>query len=297
MYQSLAGRPPRHARSRRHLRRRRRRARSRRAHLPDRPARRSTKSCACRTTRSARRSRTSSTTRDRSWSRRARSAVAGLRTWVERTGVSGERLVAVLSGANMNFDRLRFVAERAEVGEAREALFGVTIPERPGAFREFCADHRPARRDRVQLPAERPRPGAHLRRHRHRVARRTPPSSATTLSGSGLRDRRADRQRSRRSCTCGTWSAAEPGRARTSSSAASSSRASRRADGRFSRRSAAAGTSACSTTATTGRTSGRRHSRASRSRPTRWKDSKFLRRSAMQHQREDSNHAYRMFLT
>jgi threonine dehydratase len=48
-------------------------------------------------------------------------------------------LVAVLSGANMNFDRLRFVAERAELGEAREALFAVTIPERPGAFREFCA--------------------------------------------------------------------------------------------------------------------------------------------------------------
>jgi len=66
-------------------------------------------------------------------------AVAGLRTWVERTGARGQRLVAVLSGANMNFDRLRFVAERAEVGEAREALFGVTIPERPGAFREFCA--------------------------------------------------------------------------------------------------------------------------------------------------------------
>jgi threonine dehydratase len=66
-------------------------------------------------------------------------AVAGLRTWVQRTGTSGARLAAVLSGANMNFDRLRFVAERAEVGEAREALFGVTIPERPGAFREFCA--------------------------------------------------------------------------------------------------------------------------------------------------------------
>jgi threonine dehydratase len=44
----------------------------------------------------------------------------------------------VLSGANINFDRLRFVAERAEVGEAREALLAVTIPERPGAFREFC---------------------------------------------------------------------------------------------------------------------------------------------------------------
>jgi threonine dehydratase len=66
-------------------------------------------------------------------------AVAGLRRWVERTGTTGARLAAVLSGANMNFDRLRFVAERAEVGEAREALFGVTIPERPGAFRAFCA--------------------------------------------------------------------------------------------------------------------------------------------------------------
>ena len=66
-------------------------------------------------------------------------AVAGLRAWVERTGVTNARLAAVLSGANMNFDRLRFVAERAELGEAREALFGVTIPERPGAFREFCA--------------------------------------------------------------------------------------------------------------------------------------------------------------
>jgi len=66
-------------------------------------------------------------------------AVAGLRRWVERTGTTGARLAAVLSGANMNFDRLRFVVERAEVGEAREALLAVTIPERPGAFREFCA--------------------------------------------------------------------------------------------------------------------------------------------------------------
>ncbi len=66
-------------------------------------------------------------------------AVAGLRAWVERTGAKDLRLAAILSGANMNFDRLRFVAERAEVGEAREALLGVTIPERPGAFREFCA--------------------------------------------------------------------------------------------------------------------------------------------------------------
>ena len=66
-------------------------------------------------------------------------AAAGLKTWVAREGVRDQSIVAVLSGANMNFDRLRFVAERAEVGEAREALLAVTIPERPGAFREFCA--------------------------------------------------------------------------------------------------------------------------------------------------------------
>ena len=66
-------------------------------------------------------------------------SVAGVKAWVEREGVRDQSLVAVLSGANINFDRLRFVAERAEVGEAREALLAVTIPERPGAFREFCA--------------------------------------------------------------------------------------------------------------------------------------------------------------
>jgi threonine dehydratase len=66
-------------------------------------------------------------------------SVAGLRRWVERTDTAGARLVAVLSGANMNFDRLRFVAERAEVGESRETLLAVTIPERAGAFREFCS--------------------------------------------------------------------------------------------------------------------------------------------------------------
>jgi threonine dehydratase len=66
-------------------------------------------------------------------------AVAGLKAWVAREQVRDHVLVAVLSGANMNFDRLRFVAERAEVGEAHEALLAVTIPEQPGAFREFCA--------------------------------------------------------------------------------------------------------------------------------------------------------------
>jgi len=65
-------------------------------------------------------------------------AVAGLKAYVTRTGITGQTLIAIDSGANMNFDRLRHVAERAELGEQREALFAVTIPERPGAFKEFC---------------------------------------------------------------------------------------------------------------------------------------------------------------
>jgi threonine dehydratase len=66
-------------------------------------------------------------------------SVAGLKAWTERHRVSGRTLVAIACGANMNFDRLRHVAERAELGERREAILAVTIPERPGSFREFCA--------------------------------------------------------------------------------------------------------------------------------------------------------------
>jgi len=66
-------------------------------------------------------------------------AVAGVKTWIERHGLHGRTLVAVACGANMNFDRLRFVAERAELGERREAILSVTIPERPGSFKRFCA--------------------------------------------------------------------------------------------------------------------------------------------------------------
>jgi threonine dehydratase len=64
--------------------------------------------------------------------------IAGLKKYVERLGLSERRLVAIDSGANINFDRLRHVSERAELGERREALFAVTIPERPGSFLEFC---------------------------------------------------------------------------------------------------------------------------------------------------------------
>ncbi|RYF65512.1 MAG: threonine ammonia-lyase, biosynthetic, partial [Comamonadaceae bacterium] len=65
-------------------------------------------------------------------------AVAAIKQYVEAHGTQGETYVAILCGANMNFDRLRFVAERAEVGEEREALFAVTIPEERGSFRRFC---------------------------------------------------------------------------------------------------------------------------------------------------------------
>ncbi|CAJ9840016.1 oxidoreductase [Burkholderia pseudomallei] len=64
---------------------------------------------------------------------------AGAKRYAEQAGIEGETLVAVTSGANMNFDRMRFVAERAEVGEAREAVFAVTIPEERGSFKRFCA--------------------------------------------------------------------------------------------------------------------------------------------------------------
>ena len=65
-------------------------------------------------------------------------AIAGMKHWVNREGVEGKTLVAIACGANMNFDRLRFVSERAEIGEQREAVFAVTIPEERGSFKRFC---------------------------------------------------------------------------------------------------------------------------------------------------------------
>jgi threonine dehydratase len=65
-------------------------------------------------------------------------AVAGAKRYAAQERLEGRTLVAILSGANMNFDRLRFVAERAELGEQREVVFAATIPERPGSFKAFC---------------------------------------------------------------------------------------------------------------------------------------------------------------
>jgi len=65
-------------------------------------------------------------------------ALAGLKAYVEREKCKNQTLVAVACGANINFNRLRFVAERAEVGESKEAVFAVTIPEQRGSFKRFC---------------------------------------------------------------------------------------------------------------------------------------------------------------
>ncbi|UOA09667.1 threonine ammonia-lyase, biosynthetic [Methylobacter sp. S3L5C] len=65
-------------------------------------------------------------------------AIAGLKKYIEREQLTGQNLIAIDSGANINFDRLRYVAERAQVGEHREILLAVSIPEVPGSFLAFC---------------------------------------------------------------------------------------------------------------------------------------------------------------
>ncbi|MFE8070662.1 threonine ammonia-lyase, biosynthetic [Marinobacteraceae bacterium S3BR75-40.1] len=64
-------------------------------------------------------------------------SVAGMKRYVQREGIEGENLASIVSGANMNFDRLRYISERTEIGEKKEAILAVTIPERPGAFKKF----------------------------------------------------------------------------------------------------------------------------------------------------------------
>ena len=66
-------------------------------------------------------------------------AIAGAKAYAEKHRLKDKTLVAIASGANMNFDRMRFVAERAEVGEQREAVLAVTLPEKPGAYKKFLS--------------------------------------------------------------------------------------------------------------------------------------------------------------
>ena len=122
--------------------------------------------------------------------------VAAIKQYVAAHGLRGKTLVAITCGANMNFDRLRFVAERAEVGEEREALFAVTIPEERGSFRRFCELIGAAQRHRVQLP--------HLRRARRRTCSSASPTADRDEVGAhraqrstrhGFADARPDRRR------------------------------------------------------------------------------------------------------
>ena len=123
-------------------------------------------------------------------------ALAGLKKYVRRSGCSGKTLVAVNSGANMNFERLRYVAERTQIGEKQEALFAVTIPEEPGALRRFCTEvlgernitefnYRLAGRDQAHIYV-----GLSVRNEEERLDHR--PAAYRT----GVRQPRPDRQRS-----------------------------------------------------------------------------------------------------
>ena len=64
-------------------------------------------------------------------------AIAGLKQWAKRESASEQELVAIFSGANVNFDRLRYISERTEIGEKREAILAVTLPEKPGSYQKF----------------------------------------------------------------------------------------------------------------------------------------------------------------
>ena len=94
-------------------------------------------------------------------------AIAGMKAYAQREKLKQRTLVAIAGGANMNFDRLRFVAERTEVGEAREALFAVTIPEERGSFKRFCklVGNRSVTEFNYRISD--PSLGARVRRHRH----------------------------------------------------------------------------------------------------------------------------------
>ena len=151
------GRPARAARPGRAVRRRRGGEAGRRGDLPPVPRARRRRDPASTPTRSARRSRTCSRTRARSSSRPARWRSPAPRPRSSAPAIRDKTLVAVACGANMNFDRLRFVAEEAELGEQREAMLAVTIPERPGSFRDILLAGRRAQHHRVQLPLRRSR--------------------------------------------------------------------------------------------------------------------------------------------
>ena len=120
--------------------------------------------------------------------------VAGIKQYVARHKLKGKTLAAITCGANMNFDRLRFVAERAEFGEQREALFAVTIPERRGSFKQFCELIGPRAVTEFNYRISDEQGGPRLRRHRDLAPRRGRPHRAT-VRAPRLPDPRSHRRR------------------------------------------------------------------------------------------------------
>ncbi len=150
-------------------------------------------------------------------------ALAGAKRWIARAAQwKGRTVVAVASGANMNFDRLRFVAERAELGEQREAVLAVTLPERPGAYRQLCAllgKRSVTEFNYRYAPGKR---GARVPRRGGRRPRGDRSASSHCSSGTAFAPTTSPTTRWR-SCTGATsWAAARASRCRRCSTASSS---------------------------------------------------------------------------
>ena len=165
------------------------------------------------------------------------------------------RFVAINSGANMNFDRLRHVAERADIGGQREALFAVEIPEQQGQLPALLRNARPAQRHRVQLPLRRRRARAALRRP---GARRRPQGEGSaciaSLREAGYPRHRHDRQRDGEAARALHGRRPRPRHRARAAVPLRVPGAPGRAAEIPATRSARAGTSRCSTTAITART-------------------------------------------
>ena len=173
-------------------------------------------------------------------------AVAALKQYAAREGTApGQTLAAILCGANMNFDRLRFVAERAAVGEESEALFAITIPEERGSFRRFC-----------ETVGRLPGGARNVTEFNYRISDRArAPRAANRPCWPPPSSRRAFRRwtsptTSWPSNTCATWWAATRRWPATSGCCALSSRSAPARCCNFSASCSRPGTSACFTTAT-----------------------------------------------
>lgn len=104
-------------------------------------------------------------------------SVAGMKKFIQTNGITDKNCVAIISGANMNFDRLRYIAERTEIGEQKEAIFAVAVPERTGAFLDFC----------------RTLQGRNITEFNYRVDAAHPEAAAHVFVGMGLKEGQKER--------------------------------------------------------------------------------------------------------